>query len=207
MRYSSITRRISGESVDAWSVVQQACAAVEPLAAETQRSLQVRFSELVPPVWADRDRLVQVLTNLLTNALKFTREDGEVAVEVSAADGECVFSVSDTGVGIPLADIDRVCDRVHQVPGNDPTDDKPTGSGLGLTICREIVERHGGKIWVESLVGHGTTFHFTIPTAPQPGAADAATGPPPSTDTPEPPRSTDLANIAPVAAASLQGHA
>ncbi|RMD86309.1 MAG: hypothetical protein D6815_00125 [Candidatus Dadabacteria bacterium] len=159
------------ERVDPWGLVQHAASTVEALAHEKGRELRVEFPHLVPPVWGDRDRLVQVLTNLLNNAIKFTNEGDTITVRAEQVEpGFCRFSVSDTGVGIPEEDLDKVFEKFHQVAGQPTEQPKNASTGLGLTICREIVEHHGGKIWVESKVGEGTTFYFTIPLE---GAAQA----------------------------------
>src|SRR5262249_8123461 len=106
----------------------------------------------------DRDRLFQVLTNLIDNAIKFTPEGGTVIVRSAACNNEVRFSVSDTGPGIPESDRDRIFEPYWQA-----TATGHPGAGLGLAIAKQIVEQHGGKIWVESAVGRGSTFVFTIP--------------------------------------------
>jgi signal transduction histidine kinase len=115
-------------------------------------------------VWGDRDRLVQVLTNLVENALKFTPSGGKVEVSAHrAADGAgVVFSVSDTGEGISREDQDRLFDRFWQVGRRDSR-----GAGLGLSIVKGLVEAHGGKVWVESEPGKGSTFRFSLPGKPR----------------------------------------
>ena len=123
----------------------------------------------LPEIIGDQDRLTQVVINLISNAVKFT-EIGSVTCraqlrhERSAegqADGELVVSVIDTGIGIAVEDQAGVFDKFNQV--GDTLTDKPKGTGLGLTICKEIVEHHGGRIWVESEVGKGSTFSFALP--------------------------------------------
>jgi signal transduction histidine kinase len=109
-------------------------------------------------VFADRDRLLQVLTNLIDNALKFTPEGGEIRVQSVAKDHEVQFSVRDTGPGIPESDRHRIFEPYWQASAN-----KHKGIGLGLAIAKRIVEQHGGRIWVESEEGQGSTFAFTIP--------------------------------------------
>jgi signal transduction histidine kinase len=109
------------------------------------------------PVIADPDRVVQVLSNLLGNAVKFTEAGGRVAVRANTYGAEQWFEVSDTGVGIPLEQQEHVFDRFRQV-GRDRR-----GVGLGLPIARGIVEAHGGRIWVESELGEGSRFYFTLP--------------------------------------------
>lgn len=105
----------------------------------------------------DGKRVKQVLINLLTNAIKFTPAGGEITVGVEDDGDELTVSVSDTGRGIPEEDIDRVFDEFYRGSSRE------SGAGLGLPICRRIVEMHGGRIWVDSRVGAGTTFYFTLP--------------------------------------------
>ncbi|HEX8906759.1 MAG TPA: GAF domain-containing sensor histidine kinase, partial [Longimicrobiaceae bacterium] len=148
--------------VDARPLITAAVRMLQPLAA-------ARGVELVDeaggplPVLADPDRVVQVLSNLLGNAVKFTEAGGRVRVSASTYGDEQWFEVSDTGVGIPLEHQPYVFDRFRQV-GRDRR-----GVGLGLPIARGIVEAHGGRIWVESAPGAGTTIRFTLPAA-DPGA-------------------------------------
>ena len=126
------------ERVDPWGLVQQAASLVEPLAQEKGRELRVEFPSLVPPVWGDRDRLVQVLTNLLNNAVKFTNEGDSIVVSAERVGDMCRFTVRDTGVGIPEEDLPKVFDKFHQVAGQPTDQPKSASTGLGLAICREI---------------------------------------------------------------------
>ena len=112
-------------------------------------------------ILSDAHRLVQLLSNLVGNAVKFTAPGGRLRISAGVADGDICFSVHDSGSGIPAHDLPRVFDRFWQAErGGD------LGAGLGLAIAKGIVEAHGGRIWVESKLGEGTTFYFTIPTAP-----------------------------------------
>ncbi len=113
----------------------------------------------LPGVWADPDRLERILTNLLTNALKYS--DERVTVSFEARDGEVVTSVADCGVGIAQEDIPHLFERYYRAKGTRQTE----GLGLGLFITRMLVEAHGGRIWAESKPGDGATFHFTLPLA------------------------------------------
>ncbi len=114
----------------------------------------------LPKVYADRERLIQVMINLFSNSLKFT-EKGFISCKVELKNKEILVSVEDTGIGIPASDIDKIFDKFKQV--GDIMRDKPKGTGLGLPISKQIIEAHGGKIWVESEVGKGSIFYFTIP--------------------------------------------
>ncbi|MBA4358694.1 MAG: hybrid sensor histidine kinase/response regulator, partial [Desulfovibrio sp.] len=135
-------------------------------ALKPQVELVAQVDPNLPMIAVDPDRLVQVLVNLLNNACKFT-EAGQVTLRVAlgppGGDEEMVFSVSDTGPGIPQAERERIFDHFHQVTKEDTLKDKPQGTGLGLSICRQIVEHYGGRIWVESEAGRGSSFHFTLP--------------------------------------------
>ncbi len=124
--------------------------------------LKVSLSKKVSRIYADRDKLIQILTNLVSNALKFTPENGKITVRVGEdADGSVMISISDTGVGISEGDVSKLFNKFQQfdrVPGPGKK-----GTGLGLAISKRIVELHGGRIWAESEIKKGSTFYFTIP--------------------------------------------
>ncbi len=141
-------------------VVQTVFTAVESLAAEKNLELKVRVSPDLTPGKGDEQRIVQVLLNLVGNAIKFT-EEGEVRVEVTASNGTFLVSVSDTGPGLSEADQERIFEEFHQVDSSSTR--KKGGTGLGLSIAKRIVEMHGGRIWVESSLGKGSIFWFTLP--------------------------------------------
>ncbi|HET8785728.1 MAG TPA: HAMP domain-containing sensor histidine kinase, partial [Candidatus Limnocylindrales bacterium] len=129
---------------------------------EAARRAQIAVVAEVPAdaaVHCDADRVVQVLGNLIGNALKFTPEGGRIAIDVVSNGGDVRFSVADTGRGIPPDHLPHVFDRYWQSRGSART----RGTGLGLTIARGIVEAHGGRIWAESVVGQGSVFRFTLP--------------------------------------------
>ena len=114
----------------------------------------------LPPARGDDRRLTQVLLNLVGNAIKFT-DTGEVAVKAAASNGAYTISVRDTGPGIAEADQAKIFDEFQQA---DSTQTKAKGgTGLGLAIAKRIIEMHGGKLWVESSLGAGSTFSFTVP--------------------------------------------
>jgi signal transduction histidine kinase len=117
------------------------------------------MDERLGQIRGDERKIKQVLLNLLSNAIKFMPEGGRIEVAAVAKDGHVEVSVSDTGIGIAAEDQERVFDEFRQVG----TAEKAEGTGLGLTLYRKFVELHGGRIWVQSRVGVGSTFTFTIP--------------------------------------------
>ena len=130
-------------------------------------SLQQQAQDDLPPVYGDRERLEQVLNNLISNAMKFTPAQGSITLDARAAEkGFVRFSVTDTGLGIGPEDLVKLFGRFEQVDPEAHRAMKATGTGLGLSICKNVVEAHGGRIWVESEKGKGSSFYFTIPTSP-----------------------------------------
>jgi two-component system, NtrC family, sensor kinase len=123
-------------------------------------TLEHSVDERLGDICGDERKVKQVLLNLLSNALKFTPEGGRVEVRAGMVDGMAEISVTDTGVGIAAEDQERVFEEFRQVG---TADKKAEGTGLGLTLCRKFVELHGGRIWVKSQLGAGSTFTFTIP--------------------------------------------
>jgi signal transduction histidine kinase len=117
----------------------------------------------LPIVSGDRDRLVQVLSNLANNAVKYSPDGGLVTLSTRSEGAFALVSVTDTGLGIPPDEIGHVFERFRRVRSG--AAQSIPGTGLGLTIVKQIVEMHGGKIWLESAVGHGSAFYFTIPLA------------------------------------------
>jgi len=117
--------------------------------------------EALPTVEVDTRRIRQVLDNLIDNAIKYSGEGTRVVVESGYLNSEVWVSVADQGVGIPAEDLERVFDRMYRIKQRLSPD--AGGLGLGLTICRRLVEVHGGRIWVESELGKGSTFYFTLP--------------------------------------------
>src|SRR5262245_37535184 len=141
-------------------VVHSVRAALEPLATEKRLAFKVEVPSDLPPGCGDERRLTQVLLNLVSNAIKFT-DVGEVTIKVSTANGAFTLSVRDTGPGIDPADQVRIFEEFQQADSS--VTKKKGGTGLGLSIARHIIEMHGGRIWVESSVGKGATFFFTVP--------------------------------------------
>jgi len=158
MERGRLTVRVQPE--DALAMLSDALEIVKPLADDGEVALTLEVPAGMRPVACDRHRVMQVLQNLLGNAIKVVPAGGAVRVDARPAADELVVSVSDDGPGIPPEDLPRVFERFWR--GKRPGYE---GSGLGLAIARAIVEAHGGRIWVESEVGAGTTFSFALPFA------------------------------------------
>ncbi len=141
-------------------VVEGALDAVEPLAAEKQITLKGEISPNLPPARGDARRIAQVLLNLVGNAIKFT-DTGEVSVRASKTDRSFLIAVRDTGSGISEADQGKIFDEFQQADNSSIR--REGGTGLGLSIAKRNIEMHGGGIWVESTLGQGSTFSFTLP--------------------------------------------
>ena len=126
-------------------------------------NLQKKIPAGIREIYFDPNRIIQVLNNLLSNAIKFTPNGGEIAVEVEMdkEKSELIVTVQDSGVGIPPEDLDKVFEKFYQV--EDSASSGTGGTGIGLAIVKQIVELHGGKVWVESQKGKGTRFSFTLP--------------------------------------------
>ena len=135
----------------------------EVTAAAAGIRLQTDIEPDLPPVTADRDRITQVLDNLLANAIKFSPVGGTITFGLRRQGDAILASVADTGIGIPREQLGRVFERFYQVDGSATR--RFGGAGVGLAIVKRIVEAHGGRIWVESELGKGSTFYFTIPLA------------------------------------------
>lgn len=149
--------------LDLKAVVEEAVSATSTLVAERGARLTTELPAGLPTVRADRDRLMQVLINLLGNAVKFCdREQGHIHLRLRThGDDALRVDVSDNGIGIAPADQRNIFEKFHQV--GDTLTDKPQGTGLGLPISRQIVQHFGGTLWVESALGQGSTFSFTLP--------------------------------------------
>src|SRR6516165_3302835 len=141
-------------------IAQTVRSTLEPLAADKKLAFKVEISPKLPPARGDGRRLTQVLINLVGNAIKFT-DAGEVAIKAEANNGSFHVSVRDTGPGISAADQAKLFQEFQQA--DNAITRKKGGTGLGLAISKRIIEMHGGRIWVESQVGQGSTFTFTLP--------------------------------------------
>ncbi len=153
------TLAVAAQMADPAAIVSEAVGTFQVMAAERHIDLSADIASPVPQVWFDPARIYQVVTNLVSNAIKFTPRDGKVVVHVNRQGGDIKFAVDDTGIGIDAGLLTQVFTRNVQVAKNDRR-----GAGLGLYISRSIVRRHGGRIWAESGgLGAGTTISFTVP--------------------------------------------
>jgi PAS domain S-box-containing protein len=153
---------VTKETVDLRALIREALELCEAQATAEQIVLRAEIGDDVLPIVADRERLLQVLSNLVANALKFTGAGGTVSVRARNCDGGVQLSIKDSGAGISADDLPRIFDRFWQAKRA-----SRAGAGLGLAICKGIVEAHGGRIWANSKDGHGTTFYIEIPNAPR----------------------------------------
>ena len=170
MDYSKIAAgklAIVKEACDARLLVDDAVDSLRATATAKGVKVSKDYAPLLPRIAAENRRVVQVLMNLISNAIKFTPARGTVSVSVAEGkyehEGTLIFKVKDTGCGIDAADLEKVFGMFEQAGA--PTR-KSEGTGLGLTLARAMVELHGGRIWAESWKGSGSTFCFTIPIAP-----------------------------------------
>jgi two-component system phosphate regulon sensor histidine kinase PhoR len=132
-------------------------------AKKKQQTIKVDCARELPAVRGDSGRLRDVLQNLLDNAVQYTPEGGQIIVSASKDGNEVVFTVADNGIGIPQAEQERIFERFYRV--DEGRSREVGGTGLGLSIARHIAEAHGGRIWVESAIGQGSRFHFSVPVA------------------------------------------
>lgn len=159
------------EAVRVGALFGEVASHFSPVASRNQVHLITAMADNLPPIHVDRSLMLRVLYNLTDNALKFTSSEGRVVLSAkrepqrtTPSGGNHTFvkiSVQDDGPGIPEPEMPRVFEKFLQVPG---VRGRKRGTGLGLPFCKLVVENHGGKIWVESKVGEGSTFHFTVPT-------------------------------------------
>jgi two-component system phosphate regulon sensor histidine kinase PhoR len=129
--------------------------------AEKDLRISVNLPQNLPDIAGDRRRLAEVLQNLLDNAIQYTLPGGQIIVSAISAEDEIVLTVSDTGIGIPKADQPRIFERFYRV--DVARSREAGGTGLGLAIAKHLVEVHGGRLWVDSEVGQGSQFHFSVP--------------------------------------------
>ncbi len=159
------------DNIDVAELLTDLARTFSPLVSLAQLTFDVRLDAHLGWVFGDRDRLHQVVANLLNNAMKFTRPGGTIVLRGEIIEDEVRVSVSDTGIGVANADQQRIFEKFQQV--GDTLTDKPRGTGLGLAICRDIVEHHQGRMWVDSVPGVGSTFAVALPSEPGPVARAA----------------------------------
>ncbi len=150
------------ERHDINKIIEEVTDLQEPVARREGLFIKKELDAAIPPIFLDRNKIVQVLDNLLHNAIKFTKEGGIVVLSTNKKEqNHIVVCVRDTGIGIKEEDRERVFEKFQQL--GDPATRGEGGTGLGLSICREIIVRHGGKIWAESEYGKGSSFYFILP--------------------------------------------
>jgi signal transduction histidine kinase len=147
--------------VETVPLIRRAVLDVDPVAKSRRQSIVAELPDELPAIWVDEDMARRVLINLMENSVKFTPTDGRLEVGACHESGWIHFWVKDNGPGIPASDQDRIFDKFTRLRGST----KQNGLGIGLAFCRLAVLGHGGKIWVESESGKGSTFHFTFPVA------------------------------------------
>ena len=154
--------RLKPTNLDLVTIAREVAESLGPVAAEKFISFAIKCVENNLTAWADPDRIAEVFTNLLGNAIKFTPTHGTVTLSLQRNGAEWVkVSVADTGPGVPVEEANRIFDKFYQVTQAEKQ--KSVGTGLGLSITKALVEMHGGKIWLESEGGGGSTFSFTLP--------------------------------------------
>ncbi len=153
---------VDTKPVDTAALIFAAVESQQNMAAEASIIIGTDLSPELPPICADEERLLEVLENLMGNALKFTSERGTITVGAGRRDDKVVIWVKDSGSGIAPEQMPHIFDRFWQARKKERR-----GLGLGLSISKAIVEAHHGEIWAESTLGAGTTVHFTVPTAPE----------------------------------------
>ncbi|MGQ9473711.1 MAG: sensor histidine kinase, partial [Candidatus Caldatribacteriaceae bacterium] len=146
------------------SLIQRVAAKLAPLCKERDITIREEFATSFPDVWGNEDRLEQVFTNLIHNALLFSPSGSLVIVGGKRDIQEVMLFIRDQGPGIPPQDLPHIFERFYRVEKSRSR--QGGGTGLGLAITKQIIEHHGGKIWAESQMGRGTTFFFTLPLSP-----------------------------------------
>lgn len=144
------------------ALIDQALAITRPVIEKTGPTVQVDIEAGLPDISGDKNMLIQVLLNLLANAAKFTRE-GSVKVSTRNSGSGVLVAVSDTGSGIAPDHLDRIFEQFYQGKSPAAGSSENKGIGLGLYICKQIVEKHNGRIWADSQLDQGSTFYFHLP--------------------------------------------
>jgi len=152
--------KFTSDSINLYGLIEQIRGETEVKAKEKNLALTYELEKGLPNIIADREKLIQMIINLVTNAEKYT-EKGSIKVKIQKAGDSVQFSVADTGIGIPKKHFSKIFTRFYQVDASYTR--KVGGTGLGLSVCKGFAEGMGGKIWFESTVGKGSTFHFSLP--------------------------------------------
>jgi two-component system phosphate regulon sensor histidine kinase PhoR len=142
-------------------IIQSCLETAQRRASEKDLRISLNMPQGLPDIAGDRRRLAEVLQNLLDNAIQYTLPGGQILVSAEKGEGEVILTVSDTGIGIPKADQPRIFERFYRV--DVARSREAGGTGLGLAIAKHLVDVHGGRLWVDSEVGQGSQFHFSVP--------------------------------------------
>jgi signal transduction histidine kinase len=170
--YESGVARIRQKTISISRIVKDVVASFQDMAAGKNITLQADIQDDELQVEADANKITVAISNLIRNAITFSNEGGLVQVSVESVTGHVQVSVSDNGIGIPVYDIPHVFDRFFQVESH--LTRHHTGMGLGLSVAKSMIEMHGGRIWVESEEGKGSTFSFLLPLRPKTKSAEKA---------------------------------
>jgi signal transduction histidine kinase len=162
--YESGVSRIRQNTISISRIVKDVVASFQDMAASKNITLGAEVNDDDLQVEADANKITVAISNLVRNAITFTNEGGQVQVTVESVTGHVQISVKDNGIGIPASDIGHVFDRFFQVESH--LTRRHTGMGLGLSVAKTMIEMHGGRIWVESVEGEGSTFSFLLPLRP-----------------------------------------
>jgi len=154
---------VKKEPLEILPIVSEIAQLMKPQSDEKNIEMTMDVPDNLPLVLIDGDRTRQIITNLLSNAIKFTPEKGKISVKIQDEKEHIQVSINDTGIGIPPEQIGKIFDKFEQVKEIREKIKGPKGTGLGLAIVKSLVEAQGGRIWVESEVGKGSTFYFTLP--------------------------------------------
>lgn len=158
-RLESQKVKLNQQWCDGLKLMRQSVETLQSLATQSNITLFVEPTSV--QVWGDSDRITQTLVNLISNAIKFSPPETKVTLSIQDQTDQVLFEVKDQGRGIPADKLQKIFGRFQQIDASDSR--QKGGTGLGLTICKSIVQQHKGKIWVESIVGEGSTFYFTLP--------------------------------------------
>jgi signal transduction histidine kinase len=161
-RVEAGTERIEPHPLDARRVVDDVADHLRPQLEQKQLDLALELPADLPMVFADEDRLVQVLTNLVGNSFQYTPAGGHVTVSAAARDGRMVFAVQDDGIGVPPDDLPHIFERFYRVDKSRSA--AGGGAGIGLTLTKSLVAQMGGSVWAESVLGEWTRISFSLPT-------------------------------------------